>query len=455
MKKILVMFLCLILVTSVVSCDKKNDDTKPEKAQSTTQSTTQDTTQEASTEDKLPYVFISEQERLSWRDKIVTVISSNDFYDDYEVLGHNFLGMALMDLNFDNTPEVIAAYAGGSMGNVCIVAYDLESGAEQCVLGDTPHYQDWNNVYFCVHKNNDGNYLIVNEGSLRDGLEWYMITSSLNDKFELDALFEEVIVDGADNRYYCDGNEVEKAEFEQQKNQFKNDYKEIPETQVKIIYWEDIDTTTESGAISAMADKLVNSEQQFIRFDTTLSTGDKTEEEILADCEKAYLDFLKDKKESYRLFSLVFIDDDDIPELYLMGACEAQGDMVCSFKNGTVIPQQLRRTGGGKYIERSGDMINQNGNMGRCYTNVYRLNENGFTETFNALSSESVEYIDGKGGEYRFIHEYFIDDTPVSEADYNDALSSAFDLSKAVELDENAVSYNAIIEQLHGDNSVG
>jgi len=255
MKKILVMFLCLILIISVVSCDKKNEDTKPEK--------TQDTTQEASTEDKTPYVFISQQERLSWKNNIINLISVNDFYADRE---YGCLGAALMELNYDNTPEVVVAYSGGSMGNVCIVAYDLKSGEELCVLGDTPHYQDWNNVYFCHYINDEGSCLIVNEGSLRDGLEWYSITSTLSEEFKFDTFFEEVIVEGADNRYYCNGNEVEKAEFEQQKNQFKNDYKEITETQIKIVYWKDIDTTTESGAISAMADALVNSEQQFIDF---------------------------------------------------------------------------------------------------------------------------------------------------------------------------------------------
>ena len=307
MKKILAIFLCLILACSVVSCDKKDEDTKPEK--------TQDTTQEASTEDKTPYVFISEQERLSWQDKIVIAISSNDLYEDYKVLGHNFLGMALMDLNFDGTPELIAAYAGGSMGNVCIIAYDLDTGEKLCMLGETPHYKDSHNIYLCVHRSNDGNYLIVNEGSLRYGLEWYTITSKLTENLKYSVLFEEVKTSDDGNRYYCYGNEVEKevekAEFEKQKNQFKNDYKEIPETQIKIIYWKNIDTTTKSGAISAMADALVNSEQQFIRFDTNPSTTDKTEEEILADCQKAYLEFLKDKNGPYRLFSLVFIDNDN------------------------------------------------------------------------------------------------------------------------------------------------
>ena len=450
MKKLLAIFLCLIFVCSAASCDKETEDLNPEK--------TPDTTQDSQTEDKTPYEFISEQERLSWKNKIVTVISSNDLYEDYELLGHNFLGMALMDLNFDNTPELIAAYAGGSMGNVGIVGYDLESGEEFCFLLSTPHYQDSHNVYFCVYRNNDGNYLIVNEGSLRGGLELYTITSLLNNQFEFDTLFKELETSDGNGRYYYDGNEVEKAEFEKQKKQIKNDYKEITETQLKIIYWEDIDTTTKSGAISAMADALVTSEQQFVRFDITPPTADKTEEQILADCKKAYLDFLKGKKDPYRLFSLVYIDNDDIPELYLSGACEAVGDMICSYKNGVVVYQILSRNGGGKYIERSGNIINQNGHMGLYYDNVYKLNDNGFSQVLNARYTERYEQVESEdieNEEYITHREFFIDDTPVSESDYNTAVSSAFDLSKAISLYENAVSYNTIIGQLHGDNSVG
>ena len=93
-----------------------------------------------------------------------------------------------------------------------------------------------------------------------------MITSSLNDQFKLDTLFEEVKSSDDSLRYYYHGNEVEKAEFEQQKNQFINDYKEIKETQIQIIYWNTIDAQSKSEAISAMADALINSEQEFIDF---------------------------------------------------------------------------------------------------------------------------------------------------------------------------------------------
>ena len=170
------------------------------------------------------------------------------------------------------------------------------------------------------------------------------------------------------------------------------------------------------------------------------------EQQTFTDYKQAYLNFLKDKQESHIAFALVYIDNDDIPELYLSGVCEAEGDMVCSFKNGTVITQQLNRTGGGQYIERSGDIINQNGNMGRCYTNVYKLNENGFTKILNALSVQSVEHIGGE--EYNFVYEYFVENNSVSEEEYNDAINAAFDFSRATRLDENAVSYGEIIQQL-------
>ena len=124
--------------------------------------------------------------------------------------------------------------------------------------------------------------------------------------------------------------------------------------------------------------------------------------------------------------------------------------MICSFKNGVVVYQSLSRRGGGKYVERSGDIINQNGHMGSYYDNVYKLSENGFSEILNARYTERYEDIGNE--EYNVYCEYFIDDTPVSEAEYNNAISSAFDLSKAVSFDENAVSYDVIVQQLqNGD----
>ena len=435
MNKILSGFLCLIFLLSFASCTQTEYFFGDEESENASQ--------EAVTEEQQPYAFISMQERLSWKDKIITVLSGNDSYEQIE---YGCLGVALMNLNFDNTPELIIAYSGGTMGNVCIVAYDLESGEKMCVLGDTPHYQDWNNVYFCVHRSNDGKYIIVNEGSIRNGLEWYMMTSQLTEDFKFDTIFEEVIASDESRSYYCTGSQVDKAEFEKQKEQFKNDYKEITETQLKIIYWDSLEFETKSEAFSKMADALINSDQQFIQFDRDPVTDTIAP---ATSYEQAYLDFLKEKNETHRSFALVYVDGDDIPELYLKGVSEAEGDMVCSFKNGKVVCQQLGRTGGGSYIPKGGKIINQNGHMGMYYDNVYKLDGNGFSELLNAHYTETYEHIGNE--EYITHRKYFISGSEVSEAEYNAAINSAFELQGAIRLDENAVSYEEIVRQLGGD----
>ena len=376
--------------------------------------------------------FVSKQERLSWKDKIERFLSN---YPYYEYGKHLDFGVALMDLNFDHTPEVIVAYPGGSMGNVNIEVYDLESGEIICDLGDTPHYRRGDHIYLCVYGNDKGDYLIVNEGSLRNGLEWYNLTSVLNEKngaFKFDVLFEEVIESDDSRRYYYVGEEVDQIEFEKQKELFQNGYKEIAETKIQIVNWNSIDAKNKDEEISMMAGALVSSEQQFIDYDI--------------DYKEAYLDFLKDKKDSHRAFALVFIDGDEIPELYMSGISEAEGDVICSFRNGVVIEQHLSRIGGGKYVEKSGNIINRNGHMGYYYAHAYKLDRNGFTQTLDASYIERFEHIGND--EYEVDREYFINGHTVSEADYQNAVNEVFDFSNAISLYDSAVSYDTIVERL-------
>ena len=62
--------------------------------------------------------------------------------------------------------------------------------------------------------------------------------------------------------------------------------------------------------------------------------------------------------------------------------------------------------------------------------------------------------VDGSGRVNTYC-EYFIDGAAVSEAEYNNAVNAAFDSSNAISFYDNAVSYEKIVEQLGGDNSVG
>ncbi|MBQ2988048.1 MAG: SH3 domain-containing protein [Clostridia bacterium] len=381
--------------------------------------------------------FVSRQERLSWKDKIERFLSN---YSYYEYGKHLDFGVALMDLNFDHTPEVIVAYPGGSMGNVNIEVYDLESGEIICDLGDTPHYRRGDHIYLCIYGNDKGDYLIVNEGSLRNGLEWYNLTSVLKEKdgaFKFDVLFEEVIESDDSRRYYYVGEEVDQIEFEKQKELFQNGYKEIAETKIQIVNWNSIDAKNEREEISMMAAALVSSDQQFIDYGI--------------DYKEAYLDFLKDKKDSHRAFALVFIDGDEIPELYMSGVSEAEGDEICTLRNGVVTRQHLQRNGGGKYVEKSGTIINRNGHMGYYYDHAYKLDGNGFTQTLDASYIERCVHIGN--GEYDVECEYFINGYPVSEAVYQNRVNAVFDFSNAIRLDDGAVSYDEIVDRLTSGNA--
>ena len=179
--------------------------------------------------------------------------------------------------------------------------------------------------------------------------------------------------------------------------------------------------------------------------DSTNSTQ-ITEKNDTPEWKTAYLNFLEQKKDSHNSYALVYVDGDDIPELYLSGKCEAGGDSICSYINGTVIEQPLHRIGGGWYIEKSGTVFNQNGHMGNIYTHVYKLNENGFALTFEALSVERVE--GSKNDGYKLYYEYSIGDKSANESEYNSAVEAAFDSKNAVRLNENEVNYDTIRQQI-------
>ena len=186
--------------------------------------------------------------------------------------------------------------------------------------------------------------------------------------------------------------------------------------------------------------------------ETTPSTPD---EPTVPAWKTAYLDLLEQMQAEwdrleyepfYDPFALIYVDNDDIPELYVMGICQADGDTVYSYKNGQMVKQQLNRNGGGSYIERGSVVVNRNGAQGMYYTDVYKLDAIGFAQTFTALS---IERVVSRGDEdYDFVYEYFIGDTPVTEDEYRAALNDAFDSSKTVAFRDKAVSYEVIKQQL-------
>ena len=165
-----------------------------------------------------------------------------------------------------------------------------------------------------------------------------------------------------------------------------------------------------------------------------------------ADWKSAYAALLDDSREMYQAYALVFVDGDDMPELYLSGVCEAVGDLVCTFRNGKLVEQRLYRIAGGKYVERSGKLINQVGHMGCFYDTAYALGENGFSELLNAYTEERNFPI--AEDDCYTVYKHYVGNTEVTQEEYQSAVNAVMDVESAVSFYDAAVSYEAICEQL-------
>ena len=85
---------------------------------------------------------------------------------------------------------------------------------------------------------------------------------------------------------------------------------------------------------------------------------------------KAYIEAAPD----FQRYGLIYVDDDDIPELAIEGYCEAEGCLIVSFHHGEVSILHTLRLGF-SYIEKKGLLCNSNGCQGQYYDIVYSLSE--------------------------------------------------------------------------------
>lgn len=203
-----------------------------------------------------------------------------------------------MDLDFDNTPEVILAYNGGSMGNLPLEIYDLNTGEKLGSYYSFSRYGEKDNVYLCVAQKGD-EYVIIEKSSIRITDADYVQSvgtvkadrNSESDYLQVSPLFS-IGNEGDIITYKYMGQTVEKAEYDALYQQFLTDCVVIEETQLQLIKWESfgklewkdfgykegIDPESHRKLAKKMADALINSSQQFIKYD--ISDNAETNEEL-------------------------------------------------------------------------------------------------------------------------------------------------------------------------------
>ena len=159
-------------------------------------------------------------------------------------------------------------------------------------------------------------------------------------------------------------------------------------------------------------------------------TQDDTYE--MQDWQAAYMEYIEEfeRKESC-YYSLIYVDEDDIPELVIDTGSAADGCFLVTFHNGvTDILQTVRLEF--TYMEKKNLLLNSSGNTGFYFDYIHSI-ENG-------------KWVYVTGGEYREDHdnqtEYYVEylyeweGKPVDEEEYKEKIAEIFDREQEKELEQ-------------------
>lgn len=148
--------------------------------------------------------------------------------------------------------------------------------------------------------------------------------------------------------------------------------------------------------------------------------------------QEAYIALLESEQEQevWQGYDLIYLDDDDMPELVKIGAYEAAGCVVVSYHDGRLSENQLYRRNF-SYIPRQGLLCNSDGLMDVYCDLVYRMQEGELVligeGRYGAEDNSHVEFDD----EGNPVYQYFWNGVEMSESAYVQALREIYDASAA------------------------
>lgn len=156
------------------------------------------------------------------------------------------------------------------------------------------------------------------------------------------------------------------------------------------------------------------------------------DESVGEDWKQAYADYLPEHTSSIspRRFVLIYLDDDDIPEIADIGDCEAEGSRILNYSDGAVHETQLRRLSF-SYIPRGNLLLNNEGNMGYYTATVYSIIDGELTAISGGTQDQTSEPAElDENGEIKY--NYTWNGVPVTAEEYEAELAAVFDESLAV-----------------------
>ena len=148
---------------------------------------------------------------------------------------------------------------------------------------------------------------------------------------------------------------------------------------------------------------------------------------------KAYSEFIEEDTEDdlklrdHAEYQLIYIDNDDIPELWVDYYYGYAGGKICTFDGKEVRSIPLDGDGKFEYLEGEGRFYISGGGMDDFWDSVYTLHNGSFEETARG-TCEVLSWDEPSVSLYRW------EGVQVSENEYQQNLSSAFDSSGATKI---------------------
>ncbi len=233
--------------------------------------------------------------------------------------------------------------------------------------------------------------------------------------------------------------------------------------------WIFVAITIVAAAIASFAIYFVWIRKQDSRDSETENTAEvsaeeenESEEEIDDELEEAddswkqvYIDYINELTETEdedlekHEYALIYVDDNDIPELYVTCTYMAEGDRICTVNDdGQIEEINLNRTGGACYMERGGLISDYNGNMGYFILNFYSLSDEEFTNLYGDIGEVTID-MDEEGYE---TYTYLWEGDVVTEEQFYDNWNNILDREEAMSVGEVTLSSSdEMIEILGGD----
>lgn len=182
----------------------------------------------------------------------------------------------------------------------------------------------------------------------------------------------------------------------------------------------------------------------------SLPTGEVSAQDERA-WKRAYLSYLIDNMSSELTeaqFQLIYLDDNEIPELWICYPTTAAGSRLCTFDGENVQDVYVSESGALSYFERGGYFHTGGGRMDVYWDGIFQLKDGVFTEIvhgdYGAEDNTNVQF-----DENGVIYQYSWDGQTVSEAEYQQNLNSSFDFSSATGIFDGSISsYTELLQSL-------